>query len=125
MFMLRASRRMDILVIGLIIVTVLFFCFAPAVFPGFPRPVLTDTDFSYTQSSGGILHVLMTSNVTNEGTQGNVVITMKLVNTSSRSEKGTATVTFYMQEDETRRVSMTVIGRVNEPYDVVVEGKRK
>jgi hypothetical protein len=123
--MIRASRRMDMIVFCTIILTVLFFCLAPAVFPGFPRPVLTSTSFTYAQSSGGALNVFMKGTVINEGTKGNVVITLQLINASSHSVRQKKSEIFYMQQGEQRNISQTLTGRVNEPYDIVVDAQRK
>jgi hypothetical protein len=123
--MIRAGRRMDILVFCTIIITVLFFCFSPAIFPGFPNPTLAGTNITYAKTTAGALQVYLKTTVTNEGTRGNVVITLKLVNASSHSTKQKSSVTVFLQPGEKRIISQTMSAWVNEPYDVVVEAQRK
>jgi hypothetical protein len=123
--MMRAGRRLDMLVFATIILTVLFFCITPAIFPGFPRPVLADTNITYSQSSPGVLQVHAQTTVTNEGTRGNVVITLKLVNASTQTVKLKSAETVYLQQGEQRTIMRTIRGSIHEPYDIVIDAERK
>jgi hypothetical protein len=122
---MQAGTRREMAVVLGALITIGFFLIIPMICPGFPAPAVRDIRYSSASLPDGTQHFSLTGTVTNEGTRGNVVVTAKLVNASSGTVAAKSTATFFMMPGENKAVSMSVSGRTTEPYDLVLEARRK
>jgi hypothetical protein len=117
-------RRDFVIVFGLIMI-ILFYLIIPMVCPGFPKPALSDVHLVSDYSVGSLRQFTLVSTVTNEGTDGNVLVRTKLINASYQEVREMTEKTIYMHQGDQIDVRTTVSGPADDPYDIVVEALRR
>jgi len=106
----RESRRIIAILIGVILIAG-FIIGIPAFCQGFPTPVITQVKLTGVGSDTfGTPVFFVQSTVTNQGTDGYVVITTKLVNASRNSIEAQSRAVQYLKDGEIRTLSTTVKG---------------
>lgn len=122
---MNATTRREIAVAFGALITIGFFFLVPMVTPGFPRPVVSDVRFYSEPDTGGFQYFYLTGIVKNEGTQGNVIITVKLVNASRGEVMARTSDNVFMLPGDSLTYSKVLTGRTAEPYDIVFEARRR
>jgi hypothetical protein len=123
--MLLQYRRI-IAILIFVIMTIIFIIVIPAICPGFPTPKITQVDpFCFQLSDGETFQCDVNASVTNQGTNGYVIVVTKLVNTTRNSIESKSSKTIYMKAGDTQTINTIVSVPRSSPCSLVVEAERR